>query len=98
MTEADIIALARKHEQYPGSIEPTLRGPGIVEFARALIATHEGERIGNAVPSDAAQAIASEMGRTLLLAWSGETFALSAAPVWVRPALAALSVAQGGTA
>ena len=56
------------------------------------------ERIGNAVPSDAAQAIASEMGRTLLLAWSGETFALSAAPVWVRPVAVGLSVAQGGMA
>lgn len=56
------------------------------------------ERIGNAVPCDAAQAIASEMGRTLLLAWSGETFALSAAPVWVRPVAVGLSVAQGGAA
>ena len=55
------------------------------------------ERIGNAVPSDAAQAIASEMGRTLLLAWSGESFQLSAAPIWVRPVAVALSVVQGGT-
>ena len=54
------------------------------------------EQIGNAVPSDSAEAIADEMGRTLLLAWSGETFQLSAAPVWVQPALAALMVAQGG--
>jgi site-specific DNA-cytosine methylase len=53
------------------------------------------ERIGNAVPSDAAQAIASEMGRTLLLAWSGETFQLSAAPVWVRQVAVAVSVAGG---
>lgn len=53
------------------------------------------ERIGNAVPSSAAQAIASEMGRTLLLAWSGETFALSAAPLWVRPVAVGISVAQG---
>jgi site-specific DNA-cytosine methylase len=53
------------------------------------------ERIGNAVPSDSAQAIASEMGRTLLLAWSGETFSLRAAPVWVRPVVVGLSVAQG---
>jgi site-specific DNA-cytosine methylase len=52
------------------------------------------ERIGNAVPSDAAQAIASEMGRTLMLAASGETFALSMAPVWVRPVVVGLSVAQ----
>ena len=56
------------------------------------------ERIGNAVPSDAAQAIASEMGRTLLGAWSGETFALSSAPVWVRPVVVGLSVAQAGAA
>lgn len=53
------------------------------------------ERIGNAVPPAAAQAIASEMGRTLLLAWSGETFALSSTPIWVRPVAVALSVAQG---
>lgn len=53
------------------------------------------ERIGNAVPPAAAEAIASEMGRTLLLAWSGETFQLSAAPIWVRPVAVALNVAQG---
>lgn len=56
------------------------------------------ERIGNAVPCEAARAIAGEMGRTLLLAWSGETFALSALPVWVRPIAVGLSVAQGGLA
>lgn len=53
------------------------------------------ERIGNAVPPDAAEAIAGVMGTTLLLAWSGETFMLSAAPIWVRPVAVALSVAQG---
>ncbi len=52
------------------------------------------EQIGNAVPSDAAQAMASEMGRTLLLAWSGETFQLSCAPVWVRPVAAAINLAR----
>lgn len=56
------------------------------------------ERIGNAVPPPAAKAIASEMGRTLLLAWSGETFALGSTPIWVRPVAVALSVAQGGAA
>lgn len=56
------------------------------------------ERIGNAVPPPAAAAIASEMGRTLLLAWSGETFALGCTPIWVRPVAIALSVAQGGAA
>jgi site-specific DNA-cytosine methylase len=53
------------------------------------------ERIGNAVPPDAAEAIAGVMGTTLLLAWSGETFVLSAAPIWVRPVAVALTVAQG---
>ena len=50
------------------------------------------ERVGNAVPPDAAQAIANTMGTTLLLAWSGETFLLSAMPIWVRPIAAGLSV------
>jgi len=54
------------------------------------------ERIGNAVPPAAAQAIAEVMGTTLLLAWSGETFLLSATPIWVRPVAVALTVAQGG--
>jgi hypothetical protein len=32
------------------------------------------------------------MGQTLLLAWAGETFILSAQPVWVQPLAIALSV------
>lgn len=52
------------------------------------------ERIGNAVPSAAAQAIAGVMGHTLLLAWSGETFALGSTPIWVRPMVIALSTYQ----
>ena len=54
------------------------------------------ERIGNAVPPPAAAAIAGMMGQTLLLAWSGETFLLSSAPVWVRPIAIALSVDNPG--
>ena len=50
------------------------------------------ERIGNAVPPDAAQAIGEVMGTTLLLAESGETFQLSSTPVWVRPVAIALTV------
>jgi len=50
------------------------------------------ERIGNAVPPGAAQAIADLMGQTLLLAWSGQSFALSSTPVWVQPVAVALSV------
>lgn len=50
------------------------------------------ERIGNAVPSDAATAIAGVMGETLLLAASGQTFMLSNTPIWVRPLAIALSV------
>lgn len=52
------------------------------------------ERIGNAVPPDAAQAVAEVIGETLLLAWSGETFLLSARPIWVRPLAVALSVEE----
>jgi site-specific DNA-cytosine methylase len=52
------------------------------------------ERIGNAVPPDAAQAIASVMGRTLLMAWSGHSFSLSSEPIWVQPIAVALSVSQ----
>lgn len=43
------------------------------------------ERIGNAVPAQAAEAIASVMGHAILLARAGHTFELSATPVWVRP-------------
>ncbi|MDT0618483.1 DNA cytosine methyltransferase [Salinisphaera sp. P385] len=50
------------------------------------------ERIGNAVPSQAAAAIASVMGQTLLLAWTGQSQLLSSTPVWVQPFLASLSV------
>ena len=50
------------------------------------------ERIGNCVPPPSAQAIANVMGETLLLAWSGQTFTLSSAPIWVRNVAAGLSV------
>lgn len=52
------------------------------------------ERIGNAVPPAAAEAIAHVMGTTLLLAELGETFMLSSMPIWVRPVAVGLSVAQ----
>lgn len=52
------------------------------------------ERIGNAVPSEAAVAIAGVIGETLLLAMSGETFTLSAQPIWVRDVAVALSLRQ----
>ncbi|CAD5378984.1 DNA cytosine methyltransferase [Pseudomonas sp. OF001] len=52
------------------------------------------ERIGNAVPPAAAEAIAHVMGTTLLLAGQGETFMLSSMPVWVRPVAVGLSMAR----
>jgi len=52
------------------------------------------ERIGNAVPPDAAEAIAHVMGTTLLLAEAGETFMLNSMPIWVQPVAIALSVSQ----
>lgn len=53
------------------------------------------ERIGNAVPPAAAEAIGHVMGTTLLLAWSGETFILSAQPIWVRPMALGVVLGQG---
>jgi site-specific DNA-cytosine methylase len=50
------------------------------------------ERIGNAVPPAAARAIAEEIGRTLLLAWTGQTFALSSTPIWVRDVAVAMAM------
>lgn len=50
------------------------------------------EAIGNCVPPAAAKAIANVMGTTLLLAKTGQTFALSAQPIWVRPMARAISV------
>ncbi|MFV9649885.1 DNA cytosine methyltransferase [Pseudomonas citrulli] len=52
------------------------------------------ERIGNAVPPAAAEAIAHVMGTTLLLAAAGETFMLNSMPIWVQPVAVALSVAK----
>jgi len=52
------------------------------------------ERIGNAVPPHAAEAVADVMGTTLLLVAQGETFVLSSMPIWVRPIAVCLSVAQ----
>jgi site-specific DNA-cytosine methylase len=54
------------------------------------------ERIGNAVPPDAAAAVAGVMGTTLLLAMTGHTFMLSSQPIWVQPIALALSIDQRG--
>lgn len=50
------------------------------------------ERIGDAVPPDSAEAIASTFGRTLLAAWSGQTFMLDSTPIWVRPVAVAIAL------
>jgi site-specific DNA-cytosine methylase len=50
------------------------------------------ERIGNCVPPDAAEAMGGVIGRTLLLAWSGQTFELSSESIWVRNVAVALSI------
>lgn len=54
------------------------------------------ERIGNAVPNLAAQAIGDVMGTTLLLEAVGETFMLSAMPIWVQPVAIAIAASQAG--
>lgn len=53
------------------------------------------ERIGNAVPKKAARAMAEEIGRAILLSRAGESFQLSASPIWVRPIVTALAVRGG---
>lgn len=50
------------------------------------------EQIGNAVPAGAARAVAGVMGRTLLKAWAGDSFELSADAIWVSPLEIALAV------
>ena len=55
------------------------------------------ERIGNAVPPPAAQAIASVMAETMLLAMTGETFVLSSTPVWVRDIATAIALPGGAS-
>lgn len=57
--------------------------------------TRHREAIGNAVPRKAAKAIGEVMGQTLLLAWSGETFSLSATPIWVRNVAIGISFERG---
>jgi site-specific DNA-cytosine methylase len=56
------------------------------------------ERIGDAVPPDSAEAMACTFGRTLLAAWSGQTFMLDSTPIWVRPVAVAIALPgqQGG--
>lgn len=41
MDDARILEIARLFEAYPGSREPALRGAGIVEFARAVLAERD---------------------------------------------------------
>lgn len=52
------------------------------------------KEIGNAVPPASAAAIASEMFRTLLLSWAGESIFLHDTPVWVRPLVTGISLPQ----
>lgn len=52
------------------------------------------ERIGNAVPPAASRAIAEEIGRTLLMTWTGQTFALSNTPIWVRDVALAITMPE----
>ncbi|MBP6818300.1 MAG: DNA cytosine methyltransferase [Ferrovibrio sp.] len=50
------------------------------------------EWIGNAVPPDAAEAVASTIFKTLLLVWTGQTFLLTNEDIWVRPYQIAVSL------
>jgi site-specific DNA-cytosine methylase len=73
------------------------KAQAMLAAAPALDGTNDSawrERIGNAVPPDAATAIAEVMGVTLLLARAGETFVLSAMPIWAQPVAIAIAIAQ----
>jgi site-specific DNA-cytosine methylase len=50
------------------------------------------ERIGNAVPPAAAEAMGEVFFRTLLAAWSGQTFLIDHEPIWVRPFAIAITL------
>jgi site-specific DNA-cytosine methylase len=50
------------------------------------------ERIGNAIPPDSAEAIAVEVGRTLLLSRLERTTPIAKTPIWVRPITTALTL------
>jgi site-specific DNA-cytosine methylase len=76
------------------SIQSLVDPEEVVEFD-GLSDSAKRERIGNAVPSEAAEAMAGTFGRTLLLAWNGETFMLSSEPIWVRNVAVGLMAATG---
>ena len=59
-------------------------------------ATCQREHVGNSVPPPSAEAIGIEMLRTLIMAWTGQTFRLSASPIWVHPLAVALSLPGDG--
>lgn len=50
------------------------------------------ERIGNAIPPDSSEAIAVEIGRTLLLARMERRTPIAKTPIWVRPLTTALTL------
>jgi len=54
------------------------------------------ERIGNAIPPAAAEAMAGVFGRAILLSLAGETFSLSSEKVWVRPVAVSLALPASG--
>jgi len=70
-------------------------GPDVVNEMHGGSDSGWRERIGNAVPRESATAIASVMGQTLLLAWSGQSFVLDTKPIWVQPIALATAVGVG---
>lgn len=83
MTTLDLAAL-----QFGADVASELMGEPMAGASH----TSWREHIGNAVPIQAAEAIAGVMAQTLLRAWTGQRFALSSSPIWVRSIAVALSV------
>jgi hypothetical protein len=69
----------------PDELDPTFTFDGVAD-------SRWREGIGNAVPPDAAKAMADTFGQTLLMAWAGMSFTLSSQPIWVRPFAVAVSI------
>lgn len=75
--------------QAAGTAALSILGPPLVSRGRASTGSRPGRKRR---ARSSAQAIADTMGTTLLLAWSGESFMLSAMPIWVQQMAVGLSL------
>lgn len=88
------------HRPFTPLENAALQGFDWLELAGDLVLggsdTDRRKKIGNAVPPPSAEAIGCQMLRTLIAAHTGQTFRLSAEPIWVRPLAVALALPSDG--